>query len=80
MDWQPIETAPRDGRIVLVWQDGCVLAAFFKKNKAWNAKQTEALQVIFRPGRHSSPDGWYAPTHWAPIEPPNSPPAKQYND
>lgn len=57
MEWQPIETAPRDGRPILASDIGpyAYVVEWFKANKAWIGA-----------------DGMYwSPTHWMPLpEPP----------
>lgn len=66
IDWQPIETAPRDGATVLLWipREGdcaCCLPARAESAKwdrgAWDMLLDEA------------PD----PTHWAPLNIPEAP-------
>lgn len=63
-DWQPIETAPRDGADVLAWNgkdfgvihwDETLPACQF--NGKW-ADHTDEYMCCF------------APTHWKPLEPP----------
>ena len=58
--WQPIESAPRDGTVVLVWtREGCQLASYFTG----------------QPGGWVEKDAWYRltedttglPTHWMPL-------------
>ena len=56
--WQPIETAPKDGTEVLVWDDGCVVAAFFGR-LGWQLTQTGAYA--------EDADLYGAPTHWRPL-------------
>lgn len=60
--WQPIETAPKDGTVVLVidarHDDDYPYPAHWKKGYGW-----------FDPGW----DGGYSPTHWMPLpDPPNT--------
>lgn len=67
MDWQPIETAPKDGTIILTyWRDHPVLAAWE------NDGEREGFWVLMftRGGAGYSLHGNYAPyipTHWLPV-------------
>ena len=67
-EWQPIETAPRDGTRILVWP-------------AWGVttKGTRAEVVVWRAGKRTS--GWegpfgriipVAPSHWMLPDPPDA--------
>lgn len=60
-DWQPIETAPNDGRRVLVWCEDWVApltASSVLKGQLW---EPDYVREPFK----------YQPTHWMPIpEPP----------
>ena len=58
MDWQPIETAPTDGTLILVYISGkgIVMA---EKNGAWGWRSY--------PGRYSMA---MPPTHWQPLPAP----------
>lgn len=62
MDWQPIETAPKDGTNILVCAEDVMSTVkwddFFKE---W------ALVVS---GSQSEDDEFYGPTHWMPLPPP----------
>lgn len=59
IDWQPIETAPKDGTIVLLWcvDDHCPATAV---SGFWD----ETMWL------HRSIYAYASPTHWAPISPP----------
>jgi hypothetical protein len=60
MEWQPIETAPRD-MPVLIWDDQCVVAGCSKLTGAWFVADTYGF----------CEDGQiYNPTHWMPLPPP----------
>lgn len=77
MDWQPIETAPRDGTGILVWTErGCF-------SVEWNGPSLPR----FEQNESAYSDGWYvdngsrdlydlrgpSPTHWMPLpEPPTA--------
>jgi hypothetical protein len=64
MDWQPIETAPKDGtRVLLYWPHWCEEAITGKWSKR---NQWESTVVCADCG----PD----PTHWMPLP---APPKKQ---
>lgn len=57
-DWQPIETAPRDGDLVVVWTEyGCLMAAWSRARLRWEAPEF---------------DGYLTPSHWLQLPPPPS--------
>lgn len=59
MNWQPIETAPKDGAI-LVWMDGYIIEV------RWTNESV-------KPGWVSAETGYKvgsAPTHWMPLPAP----------
>lgn len=64
-EWQPIETAPKDGTWVLCWNkwDGIIVLRHTSRSRA---------------GRYSwrgDTGFWYVPTHWMPLpEPPEEKP------
>jgi hypothetical protein len=71
MSWQPIETAPRDGTRILVYdpsesEGGPVLAAYWSDSVWWQ----DAWMVW-----DCRSDGWQvSPTHWMPLpSPPTGP-------
>ena len=55
-EWQPIETAPKDGGEVLLWQEGWgVIRGWYSgDDKTW-----------YGPGAHDSEP--CRPTHWMPL-------------
>jgi len=70
MNWQPIETAPRDGSWFMVcichadeesrYVGGKPLIVFF-----------DGVNFITHSGMHLNSEGYYSPTHWMPLpEPP----------
>jgi hypothetical protein len=69
--WQPIETAPKDGTRILVFDDdGEVLPTRFAR---WTHPFTEDALAGFVTGWNSEfnvPESWCSPTHWMPLPPP----------
>lgn len=60
MEWQPIETAPKDGTEVLIFDGANRTVGYF--NRYWS------LSVM---GAYAEDDEIYDPTHWMPLpEPP----------
>lgn len=81
MEWQPIETAPKDGSLFLCW----VSAVRYGETDEGQPYQQDASQVDFcswRNGPRDLPDhGYFDPccgqigdsqdvTHWMPLPPP----------
>ncbi len=69
-DWQPIETAPKDGTRILVW-DGDLLAV-----ADWDqphvCARTNAWCVGECDGEYNDRTTMWKPTHWMPLpEPPS---------
>jgi hypothetical protein len=70
-DWQPIETAPRDGTPILAW--GTLHAV------GWNDGEAPSIQIAVY--GYANCDCWYAPamggwkpSRWMPIpDPPKDP-------
>lgn len=63
MDWQSIETAPKEeGRSVLVWNgERCAVADWIPYYGWWEGRKDSLGEPYgMRP----------QPTHWAPLEPP----------
>lgn len=62
-DWQPIDTAPMDGRVIVT--DGFVVgeAAYYSAYEGWWWAGSHPLDAT---------DGQlaYDPTHWMPLPPP----------
>jgi hypothetical protein len=78
MNWQPIETAPKDGRKILVYENGeafCVAwqvdyDIIYPKTKA---AQERAKRWCIPESYQDEQGGFFTvdnPTHWAEIEPP----------
>ena len=63
MEWQPMETAPKDGTIVL---------GYDRKAKKWNVKfMTYHTTMTGGYWRNEVVTGVFNPTHWMPLpEPP----------
>ena len=65
-DWQPIETAPKDGTAVLVWNKGCGCWVASYRLPMRGEPQNESHYV------HEWRDGggrWASPTKWMPLPP-----------
>ena len=61
MEWQPIETAPKDGTHILAW-DGAVQVVVM-----WGTREKELLLIESENGPHEEcPTEWIA-THWLPL-------------
>lgn len=58
MDWQPIDTAPRDYTEILVYdpEHECFVAWYEYHRHEWRWSPHDA--------------GWCNPTHWMPLPPP----------
>jgi hypothetical protein len=76
IDWQPIETAPRDGRDVLIYVDQATVPLV---RLAWWENDDEMARALGKkPGWWSSTSScgqellWWEPTHWAVWEGPRS--------
>lgn len=73
MEWQPIETAPKDGTRILVWDNGCWPARWLEEAEHGHGELGPGWQIF-----ECELDVWYAlcadnPTHWMPLpEPPKS--------
>jgi hypothetical protein len=65
MEWQPIETAPKDGTPVLGYRDGDMATV------EWRASWGEWVLVV--PRAYAEDDEW-KPSHWMPLpDPPPEP-------
>jgi hypothetical protein len=63
-EWQPIETAPKDGTDILVWMFGNSMAVVF-----YDDNLDHPWHTMDGPAYHKE-----APTHWMPVpEPPKQP-------
>jgi hypothetical protein len=65
-EWQPIETAPKDGRMILVWRDSGVHLMRWKaigEHGFWDEWHVKLKHLSSHP------------THWMPLpDPPSSAP------
>jgi hypothetical protein len=67
IDWQPIETVPKDGRQVLLHtRNGTIAIASSSVLK--EATQAEKIAMYKNDG--SLPNAGFLPTHWAFLNPP----------
>jgi hypothetical protein len=79
MDWQPIETAPRDGTLILVYGDpyssgGCpyAIARWEKRTvEFWEDTDRKTKTLITRDESDWDVDGEVFPELWTPIIPPS---------
>jgi len=65
-DWQPIETAPKDGTVVDLWADGRLANCLWERHldDHWRQQYSEATGSSFGVSD-------LLPTHWMPLpEPP----------
>jgi hypothetical protein len=62
MEWQPIETAPKDGTPVLGYRDvdGVMATVYWTTWGGWS---------LVAPGGYAEEDDW-EPTHWMPLPDP----------
>lgn len=85
MEWQPIETAPKDGRKVIVWylnQNNKARTVMARWLTDEEAAETDGDGVGLEAGWYECIDNWddYSqvainqgePTHWMPLPPPPS--------
>jgi len=68
MNWQPIETAPKDGTEILTWDDlfGYQVAHWGEYEHPLN----ETLETGWTDGLSPVLGDSGEPTHWTPLEPP----------
>lgn len=62
--WMPIESAPKDGTRVLIWQ-GEAYVAWFEREYAWVSHGGAWISERYRSDTYE-----YAPTHWQPLPKP----------
>lgn len=74
MEWQPIETAPKDGKRVLISDGRYVMDAYWSEEASLGQCSRGPAWQVF----NCDEDCWYSiavtdPTHWMPLpEPPNA--------
>ncbi len=81
MEWQPIETAPRDGTEIIVGVDiasvWIVRNARFVKATNWTPQEPDDVDGWWAQRNSVTQehlDGIYEPTHWLPMpDPPGNP-------
>lgn len=75
-DWQPIETAPKDGTAIWLWYDGAACIGYGEPASILEPETVWILKTGFRrhEGRVDDVYGCYAhhvhPTHWMPLPDP----------
>lgn len=65
IDWKPIETAPKDGTIILAWPPiftGSISCIYWNEDKYAKKPLPFWARVDNQGRRHQ-----IAPTHWAPV-------------
>lgn len=70
MDWQPIETAPKDGTAVLLIVVGYEPAVGSFKDRGWNYMDIEDFPDKDDWLRWLKNHGPWEPTHWMPLPAP----------
>lgn len=77
MEWQPIETAPKNGtKVLIVNDDGAMAVAHYIEQ--WNersefvrkAKDGDVFRTVREEIGYWDTDTAYCPTHWMPLPPP----------
>lgn len=70
MDWQPIETAPKDGTRFIGWNKAHGLHECFVPE---NTRHYKRVTAIYGARTSNSNTVWFSPTNWMPLpEPPNN--------
>lgn len=71
MDWQPIETAPRDGSLIMVANPNSgVWMAWYKAVYQSGFCPNNPWQSAMLNHDHLSKNGSWIPTHWMPLPDP----------
>jgi len=71
MEWQPIETAPKDGTPVLGYADGGIATVTWIQSTTYGA--WAGSWGLLLPGTDSENLMWW-PTHWMPLPAPPAEP------
>lgn len=66
MNWHPIETAPKDGTAILVWDGYNQYVAFWGESSLWS-KGADQWCYGECSGEYNSHRAVYEPTHWMPL-------------
>lgn len=74
IDWQPIDTAPKDGSYVLIADAEHVTVGFYQSDTgetliAGDNPHWEPFDHSYW-NRLETDDSWFQPTHWAPLPDP----------
>lgn len=64
--WQPIESAPRDGTRILVWDGYTQFVAWWGERSLWS-RQADAWVYGECGGEYNSLPEVDQPTHWMPL-------------
>ena len=64
MDWQPIETAPKDGTRILVYMEGAIIEAWWEDGYSGGEWDCVSMSSHGCGCCRSTND---APTHWVPL-------------
>lgn len=68
-EWQPMETAPKDGTTILICGFGNVDQKYFVADVRWNDYEND--WCLFDPAADTHNWPCYSPSHWMPLpEPP----------
>ena len=65
-EWQPIETAPKDGTLVLLYAQGTLASGVYEAGD-WYFWEGE---IVDCEGRLNHWIKGFGPTHWMPLPPP----------
>lgn len=66
-DWQPIETAPRDGTTFIATDGNEVEPVYYVRYSHWSVGEYDLRYSSRQEGEESL---WFNPTHWMPLPKP----------